>query len=215
MNQYVLNHYLVNLNGTEIGVYQGKSYILAIPFVDYVFYKYNGEHINQVDTLKVTPSGGYFGFQKNENIIELPDEWDWFECGSSNKVHKDEFTIKHILDSVDDDIKLSNGHLELNSSSIFGRDYILDLDNILFDLNMEKDVNIHFKKHRTRSHNGIEYGYVIVYSKKDHDIKVCFDTHGFSSNVVAVEDYSAYCNITRKLRKLNDWIKNGKPKYKL
>lgn len=209
MNQYVLHHYLTKLKGYEIGVFGGKSYLLAIPFVNYSFFKkLEDGKLLHVDTIKTTPESGYFDFKKHESIIELPDDWDYFNCGSSNDVYKNEFRVKPLIIGYEDIIKASNNTLILNSFKKFGRDYIINIVDLLCELDMYSKVKYQFKKHREHSYDDVDYGYLILYYEKNPNTKVCIDSHGYADGHIAVADFESYEKIKKKLLKLKEWIEN-------
>lgn len=209
MNQYILHHHLVKLKGYEIGVFDGKSYMLAIPFVNYSFFKkLEDGKLLHVDTIKTTPESGYFDFKKHESIIELPDDWDYFNCGSSNDVYKNEFKVKPLIIGYEDIIKASDNKLILNSFKKFGRDYILNIDELLSDLGMTSLVKYQFRKHRDHSYDDVDYGYMIIYFVDYPNTKVCIDSHGYADGHIAVADFESYEKIKKKLLKLKEWIEN-------
>lgn len=209
MNQYILHHHLVKLKGYEIGVFDGKSYMLAIPFVDYSFFKnLEDGKLLCVDIIKTTPESGYFDFKKHESIIELPDDWDYFNCGSSNDVYKNEFKVKPLIIGYKDIIKASDNKLILNSFKKFGRDYILNIDELLSDLGMTSLVKYQFRKHRDYCYDDVDYGYMIVYFVDHPNTKVCIDSHGYADGHIAVADFESYEKIKKKLLKLKEWIEN-------
>lgn len=209
MNQYILHHHLVKLKGYEIGVFDGKSYMLAIPFVDYSFFKnLEDGKLLCVDIIKTTPESGYFYFKKHESIIELPDDWDYFNCGSSNDVYKNEFKVKPLIIGYEDIIKASDNKLILNSFKKFGRDYILNIDELLSDLGVTSLVKYQFRKHRDHSYDDVDYGYMIVYFVDYPNSKVYIDSHGYADGHIAVADFESYEKIKKKLLKLKEWIEN-------
>lgn len=209
MNQYVLHHYLTKLKGYEIAMFDGKSYMLAIPFVNYCFYKNRDDGtLLHLDTIKKTPESGYFNFQKHESIIELPDDWDYFTCGSSNYVYKHEFKVKPLIVGYSEIIEASDNNLILNTLKHFGRDYILDITDMIVQLGLLSKVNIQYRKHRDHSYDSVDYGYLIVYFTDYPNTKVCIDSHGYSDGYIAVENLESYEKIKKKLLKLKELIDN-------
>lgn len=209
MNQYVLHHHLTKMKGCEISVFDGKSYILAIPFVDYKFYNTQADgKLVKIKTVNTSPDSGYFDFKKHESIIELPDEWEYFECGSSKMVGKHEFTIKPILVGYNEIVGASDNMLSLNTSKSFGRDYILNIDNLIYKLGLENIVKYQFKKHRNHSYDDVDYGYLIVYDKTHPNTKVCIDSHGYDNTHIAVENFESFEKIKKKLLKLKELIED-------
>lgn len=207
MNQYVLHHHLAKLKGYEIGVFDGKSYLLAIPFAEYKFYNSQDDgQLIKIATHQTTPDSGYFDFEKHESIIELPDEWEYLQCGTSNMVNKNEFRIKPLLVGYNDIIQASNNMLTLNTYKTFGRDYILNMVDLLCSLEMYSKFNFQFRKHRNHSYDSVNYGYLIVYCENNPNTKVCVDTHGYADGHIAIENFEAFERLKKKLLKLKEML---------